>query len=110
MFPFKNYVAYRWHDRIGIYDSMKYPLSDDDRLPLKDLVKNIDEIKAVEDIVNIWHIEQSVAEKVFSLLTDVISLPDTDSCFFDVNSEMSDKETDESIEVDDSTDDELFNN
>ena len=48
-----------------INNSMTYPLSDDDRLPLKDLVKNVDEIKAAEDIVNIWHIKQSVAEKIF---------------------------------------------
>lgn len=71
-----------------------------------DLVKNVDEIKTTEDIVTIWRIDGSLAEKIFSLLTDVISLQDTGSCIFEVNEEISDEEADESLDLDDSEDDE----
>ena len=73
-------------------------------------MKNVDEIKTTEDIVTIWRIDQSLAEKIFSLLTDVISLQDTGSCIFEVNEEISDEEADEGLDIDDSVDDELFNN
>ena len=71
-----------------------------------DLVKNVDEIKTTEDIVTIWRIDGSLAEKIFSLLTDVISLQDTGSCIFEVTEEISDEEADESLDLDDSEDDE----
>lgn len=39
---------------------------------IKDFVKMIDEIKCANDIVNTWHIDTVVAEKVFLLFEEVI--------------------------------------
>ena len=39
---------------------------------IKDFMKNLDEIKAAADIVDVWHIDSGVADKVFMTFEEVI--------------------------------------
>ena len=39
---------------------------------IKDLIKMLDEIKVAGDIVEMWHIDPRVAEKVFDIFKEVI--------------------------------------
>ena len=39
---------------------------------IKDFMKNLDEIKAAADIVDMWHTDSGVAEKVFTTFEEVI--------------------------------------
>ena len=39
---------------------------------IKDLIKMLDEIKVAGDIVEMWHIDPRVAEKVFDIFQEVI--------------------------------------
>ena len=39
---------------------------------IKDLIKMLDEIKVAGDIVEMWHIDPRVAEKVFDIFEEVI--------------------------------------
>ena len=48
---------------------------------IKDLLKMLDEIKTANDIVEMWHIDPQVADKVFDIFQEVIfcdqNLPNT---------------------------------
>ena len=70
----------------------------------KDFIKNIDEVRSEEDIVRIWHIEQSLAKKIYMLLNDVISEPVDDNLSSDVESDTSAEDSD-SFDTDDVTSD-----
>ena len=39
---------------------------------IKDLVKMCDEVKSEKDIVNMWHIDQALAQTLFSLFSEVV--------------------------------------
>ena len=39
---------------------------------IRDFIKNCDEIRAVQDIVDMWHIEYSVAESLYLLFNEVV--------------------------------------
>ena len=38
----------------------------------RDFIKNCDEIRTVQDIVDMWHIESSVAESLYLLFNEVV--------------------------------------
>ena len=39
---------------------------------VKDFLKMSDEIKSAEDIVSLWHIDQSIAKKLFMLFDEIV--------------------------------------
>ena len=65
---------------------------------IKDFLKMSDEIKSVNDIVNLWHIDQSIAQNMFMLFDEIVFGN------FDTLSDASDKESD-SDTLDGSSDD-----
>ena len=60
---------------------------------IKDFLKMSAEIKTEEDIVNIWHVEPSVAKMVFQLFSEIVfgDLDDT----LDVEDESGESDPDE---------------
>ena len=65
---------------------------------IKDFLKMSDEIKSVNDIVNLWHIDRSIAKNMFMLFDEIVFGN------FDILSDASDKESD-SDTLDGSSDD-----
>ena len=55
-------------DTIMVEDDLAVPVKNF----IKDFVKVIDEVRTEQDIVSMWHIDPTVAKKVFMLLNDVI--------------------------------------
>ena len=39
---------------------------------IKDFIKTVDEVKDVKDIVELWHIDQVIAQNLFMLLREVV--------------------------------------
>ena len=40
---------------------------------IEDFLKHVDEIRSEDDVVRIWHVEKSLALKLFSLLEDIFA-------------------------------------
>ena len=56
---------------------VEYDLKIDCSAFICDFLRVVDEIRCSEDIVKLWHIEKNIADKVFSILVDVL-LSDTE--------------------------------
>ena len=69
---------------------------------ITDFIKMADEIHSEDDIVNIWHIDPTVASKIFLLFNDVVFGDMDESLSSETESETSDPETDE-LELDQSS-------
>ena len=63
-----------------------------------------DEIRTVDDIINIWHVEPKVAQEMFNLFVDIVFGENEETILSEDNSDTSDVESDD--EVDQSSEDE----
>ena len=63
---------------------------------IKDFIKTVDEVKNVEDIVEIWHIDPFIAQNLFMLFKEVVfGKLETSEAFEDMSNDWSEVESDE---------------
>ena len=65
-----------------------------------------DEIRTVDDIINIWHVEPKVAQEMFNLFVDIVFGENEETILSEDDSDTSDYDVDSDDQVDQSSEDE----
>ena len=65
-----------------------------------------DEIRTVDDIINIWHVEPKVAQEMFNLFVGIVFGENEETILSEDDSDTSDYDVDSDDQVDQSSEDE----